>query len=171
MKTQEIDFRQVLTEDPSEALKNLSEYFAGFKKQLLRGPKTVNNDDRYYSTNHRLTELLDSERNPTGLCIYDKEIYCRGCNCGVDDNILELRRMNRIDEIFDVSVETPHALTRNFLVGLTMGNPLVEINTWHENSPTKVRDARLRAYGPTIEELRPDYEATLELIRQIRSGS
>jgi len=164
----ETNIEERIRENPAEAIKTLADYFAGFKQQQARKPKRVNDDD-FYASNHRLTRLLDLEGKPTGLYIYDKNTYCKGCshNCGRDYNTIELRASEnekRINEVFDVSVETPHELSRNFVVGLTRGYPIVEIKTWRENYPEKIRTAK-------IEGKISDYEATLELIRKIRAGS
>ena len=173
MTKEEIDFVKIMKGNKEDALRSISDFFAGFKIQSARKPLQVRDDD-YYSSVHRLSRLIDSKGKPTTLYIYDKELYCRGCgyNCNRDNNRLELRDMRNeedVKKLFDVSVEISHELTRNFLVGLGIGPKLLEIRTWYEDYPKHSTTAKLSASdGYYFHELEPDFDKTLELIRSLR---
>ena len=167
-------FSSLIKDNPTNALKEIAEFFAGFKKQPAKKTTRVD-EDQYYTSIHKLDRLIDSEGKPTTLYLYDKQQYCRGCsyNCNRMNNQLELRDMSdraAINKFFDICVGMPHELTRNLGVGLAVGGELLEVRTWYEDYPKSNGTTRIQASdGYYIHQTRPDYKKTLELINLIRT--
>jgi len=155
------DFMRILEKSPEEAFKEIADFFAGFKQSQARVPDRVNTD-MFYTSNHRLSRLMEADETPTDLYVYDREIWCKGCdsNCGRHYNTLELRRFSKeeaIDDFCGCNKDCPHELTRNLYVGLHFGHELLEIRTWREDYPEKIRLARLQAISGIVNEIKPDY--------------
>ncbi len=161
-------------EKPEDLFKKISDYFSGFKQKIVGRPRAIRNDE-FYTSQHRISNLIDKDEQSTGMYLYDKRTYCRGCevNCGRVYNQLELRGFtddSKVAEFMGICVDIPHELTRNLSVGLSFGHEDLEIRTWHENHPEKIRQGRIRIFeGSRVRDINTSYEPTEAIIKQIRS--
>lgn len=160
-------------EKPEEAFQRINEYLAEFKQKQVIRPAI--SGDEFYTSYHRISRLFQNSGDATDNYIYDKTTYCRGCdvNCGRVYNQIELRSLNKdnVKKFLETCVEIPHELTRNLAVGLNFGHEDLEIRTWHENYPKKIRLGRIRIFeGFVIRDLDSGYEQTINTIEKIRSG-
>jgi hypothetical protein len=86
-------FANIFEENKEEAFVKIDEFFNTM--QSAKETATLE-DDEFYSSIHSLKRLIDSDRQPTTLYLYDRQVYCRGCefNCGRYYNTLELHDLN-----------------------------------------------------------------------------
>lgn len=159
---------------PDELFKKITDYFSGFKQKIVVPSKAIR-DDEFYTSQHRISNLMSKDEQSTEMYLYDKRTFCRGCevNCGRVYNQLELRSFNddsKVSEFMGICVDTSHELTRNLAVGLSFGHEDLEIRTWHENHPENIRQGRIRIFeGSRVRDIDSGYEQTESIIKQIRS--